>query len=75
MSCASCREFVLGCFNFVSEINGNLGGVKREIRAENRMTDRSPSLQTRLESDYAVGEGQMYFNAACLFLPLFFFDT
>ena len=75
MARTSRREFVLGCFNFVAEINGSLGGVKREIRAENRMTDRSPPLQTRLESDYAVGEGQMYFNATCLFLPLFFFDS
>ena len=75
MSCTSRHEFVLDCFNFVAEINGNLWRVRREIRAEKRMTDRFPSLQTRLESDYAVGEGQMYFNAACLFLPLFFFDT
>ncbi len=39
------------------------------------MTDRSPTLQTRLGSGYAVGEGQMDFNVMCLFLPLFFFDT
>ena len=55
--------------------NERLGRVKREIGAENRMTDRSPTLQTRLGSGYAVGEGQMDFNVMCLFLPLFFFDT
>lgn len=64
-----------GYFNFVIEVSGRSGRVKREIGAENRTIDRSPMLQTRLGSGYAVGEGQLYFNVMCLFLPLFFFDT
>ena len=69
------RVSILVYFNFVAGVNERLGRVKREIGAENRMTDRSPTLQTRLGSGYAVGEGQMDFNVKCLFLPLFFFDT
>lgn len=66
---------LLSVYNILTGVNERLGRVKREIGAENRMTDRSPTLQTRLGSGYAVGEGQMDFNVMCLFLPLFFFDT
>ncbi len=75
MSYTSRRVSILGYFNFVARVNGRSGGVKWEIGAENRMTDRSPTLQTRLGSGYAVGEEQLYFNVICLFLLLFFFDT
>jgi len=57
MSYTSRRVSILVYFNFVAGVNERLGRVKREIGAENRMTDRSPTLQTRLGSGYAVGEG------------------